>query len=810
MKHQIEQAEPLHKRRPTTRYQADVRKGLTSEQVSEYRENGWDNCSVQPPSKTTKEIIKSNLLTYFNLIFLLIAILLVVVGSFRDLTFLPIIIANTLIGIIQELNAKKTLEKLTVLNAPKVRAVRNGKTKMVSSEDLVLDDIVIFTAGNQICADAVVAEGEVSVNESLLTGESDEITKKPGDHLMSGSFIVSGSCYARLEKVGADSYISKLTIEAKATKEGEQSEMIRSLNKLVMVVGILIIPIGLILFGQQYIYAKASLRDSVTSMVAAIIGMIPEGLYLLASVTLAVSVVRLSMKKVLVHDMKCIETLARVNVLCVDKTGTITENTMKVNSICPLLAYDPEHMDPLEETLSDFAAAQSPDNITMAALQESFKTPGGMTPVSITSFSSAYKYSSATFSDASYVLGAPEFVLREDYSEYQEIIEEKSSKGYRVLVFGKYAGTPTGKELTEKVTPLCLILLSNPIRKDAPETFRFFAKQGVAIKVISGDNPVTVSEVAKQAGIADADKFVDAATLRSMEDISKAVLEYTVFGRVTPNQKRQFVQALKAAGKTVAMTGDGVNDVLALKDADCSVAMASGSDAAAQASQLVLLESDFARMPDVVMEGRQVVNNLERSGSLFLVKNIFSLLMSMFSIIFSISYPLEPSQVSLISMFTIGMPAFFLSQVPNKNLIRGHFITNILLKALPAGITDAVIVGALVIFGETFNVSSLDISTAATMLLAIVGFMLLYQISKPMDLIRWIIWGISIVGLIFCSIFLKDLFAITGMSTRCIMLFLVFSIITEPLFRYLTKLVTMLRNLYLKLRHREAEIQETA
>lgn len=810
MKHQIEQAEPLHKRRPTTRYQADVRKGLTSEQVSEYRENGWDNCSVQPPSKTTKEIIKSNLLTYFNLIFLLIAILLVVVGSFRDLTFLPIIIANTLIGIIQELNAKKTLEKLTVLNAPKVRAVRNGKTKMVSSEDLVLDDIVIFTAGNQICADAVVAEGEVSVNESLLTGESDEITKKPGDHLMSGSFIVSGSCYARLEKVGADSYISKLTIEAKATKEGEQSEMIRSLNKLVMVVGILIIPIGLILFGQQYIYAKASLRDSVTSMVAAIIGMIPEGLYLLASVTLAVSVVRLSMKKVLVHDMKCIETLARVNVLCVDKTGTITENTMKVNSICPLLAYDPEHMDPLEETLSDFAAAQSPDNITMAALQESFKTPGGMTPVSITSFSSAYKYSSATFSDASYVLGAPEFVLREDYSEYQEIIEEKSSKGYRVLVFGKYAGTPTGKELTEKVIPLCLILLSNPIRKDAPETFRFFAKQGVAIKVISGDNPVTVSEVAKQAGIADADKFVDAATLRSMEDISKAVLEYTVFGRVTPNQKRQFVQALKAAGKTVAMTGDGVNDVLALKDADCSVAMASGSDAAAQASQLVLLESDFARMPDVVMEGRQVVNNLERSGSLFLVKNIFSLLMSMFSIIFSISYPLEPSQVSLISMFTIGMPAFFLSQVPNKNLIRGHFITNILLKALPAGITDAVIVGALVIFGETFNVSSLDISTAATMLLAIVGFMILYQISKPMDLIRWIIWGISIVGLIFCSIFLKDLFAITGMSTRCIMLFLVFSIITEPLFRYLTKLVTMLRNLYLKLRHREAEIQETA
>ena len=351
MKRRKEQTGPLIVRRPTTRYQADVRYGLTSEQVNEYRENGWDNCSVEPPSKTTKEIVKSNLLTYFNLIFLLIAILLIAVGSFRDLTFLPIIIANTLIGIIQELNAKKTLEKLSVLNAPKARVVRNGKIKTVASDSLVLDDIVIFGAGNQICADAVVVEGEVSVNEALLTGESDEITKKPGDHLMSGSFIVSGNCCARLEKVGPDSYISKLTIAAKATKEGEQSEMIRSLNKLVKFVGILIIPIGLILFGQQYIFAKASFRDSITSMVAAVIGMIPEGLYLLASVTLAVSVIRLSIKKVLVHDMKCIETLARVNVLCVDKTGTITENTMKVSDIVPLPAYDPDDMDPLEEII---------------------------------------------------------------------------------------------------------------------------------------------------------------------------------------------------------------------------------------------------------------------------------------------------------------------------------------------------------------------------------------------------------------------------------------------------------------------------
>ena len=803
-KHKVIPEQLLHKRRPTTRYKADVNVGLTAAQVEEYRKNGWDNRSVEPPSKTTAEIVKSNVFTYFNLIFTLIAVLLIIVGSFRDLTFLPIIIANTLIGIIQEMNAKKTLEKLSVLNAPKARAVRDRKVKLIPAEQLVLDDIVIFAAGNQICADAVVLDGEVQVNESLLTGEADEITKKPGDHLMSGSFIVSGQCHARLEKVGEDSYISKLTLEAKASKTGEQSEMIRSINKLVKFVGFLIIPIGIILFYQQYVVVGDTFRDSITSMVAAIIGMIPEGLYLLTSIALAASVIRLSLKKVLVHDMKCIETLARVNVLCVDKTGTITENTMKVNELCPLAAYDPKTMEPLEELVSDFAAAMSKDNITMAALQEYFVQPGGMKPVSITSFSSAYKYSSATFSTGSYVLGAPEFVLGEDYGAYQQI-EEKGSLGYRVLVFGSYAGVPTGKALTEKVTPLALILLSNPIRQDAPETFRYFAEQGVEIKVISGDNPVTVSNVAAQAGIADADRYVDASTLKTPQDIADAVLKYTVFGRVTPDQKRQFVKALKEAGKTVAMTGDGVNDVLALKDADCSVAMASGSDAAAQASQLVLLESDFARMPDVVLEGRQVVNNLQRSGSLFLVKNIFSLLMSMFSILFAISYPLEPSQISLISMFTIGLPGFLLSQVPNKDLIKGHFLTKVLLKALPAGLTNAIVVGALVIYGEVFNVSNYDISTAATMLLAIVGFMILYKISAPMNKIRVGILAGGIAGLLFCSIFLKDLFAITGMTMECVMLFVVFAIATEPVLRYLTVLVEKMRFYYLKLRGRNTE-----
>ena len=779
----------VRKKVQTRRFNADIRYGLNSDQVNEYFENGWSNEPVEPPSKTVPEIIKSNLFTYFNLVFAVLAALLILAGSFRNLTFLPVILANLFIGIIQEIRAKNTLDKLSVLNAPKALVVREGRQFSIPAEELVLDDIVIFKAGNQICADAIVVDGEVSVNESLLTGESDEISKKPGDELMSGSFIVSGECYARLDKVGEDSYISKLTLEAKAMNSEEQSEMIRVLDKLVGVVGILIIPIGLLLFGQQFFFSGASFSKSITSMVAAVIGMIPEGLYLLASVALVVSVMRLASKKVLVHDMKCIETLARVNVLCVDKTGTITENTMEVNGEIPMDGYDSQSMAPLKQIISDFASAMSSDNITMKAMKDYFNKPSGRKAVSVSPFSSQFKYSGAAFEDVSYVLGAPEFVLREDYDNYREQIEQYSSEGYRVLVFGIYDGVIDGKALTGKVTPIGLVFLSNPIRKEAPETFKYFENQGVEIKVISGDNPVTVSQVALQAGIANADNYIDASTLTTDEAIEDAVLRYTVFGRVTHDQKRKFVRALKKAGRTVAMTGDGVNDVLALKDADCSVAMASGSDAAAQASQLVLLDSNFACMPSVVMEGRRVVNNIERSASLFLVKNIFSFLLSLFSVCFMINYPLEPSQISLISMFTIGVPAFFLALQPNKNIIQGHFLSNVLIKALPAGITDFLVVGALVVFGQVFEVGETDISTACTMLLAIVGFVILYNISKPMNALRWCVWGGCIVGLLGCSIYLGDLFAMRGMSTKCIMLFVVFAIITEPALRYSTILI---------------------
>ncbi|WP_306479681.1 cation-translocating P-type ATPase [Mediterraneibacter sp.] len=805
---QVHSEEKKERKIPTTRYNPDYKKGLTSQQVQEHRLHGWTNKAVEPPSKTTKEIIHENVFTYFNLIFVVLAVLLCLVGSFRDLTFLPVIIANTLIGIVQEIRAKQVLDKLTMLNAPRASVVRDGKRTMINAEELVIDDIVVFKAGDQVCADAEVSAGEVQVNESLLTGESDEITKRKGDKLMSGSFIVSGQCHARLDKVGEDSYISKLTLQAKAMQSKEQSEMIRSLDKLVKCVGVAIIPIGIVLFSQAFFIQHDGFRESVTSMIAAVIGMIPEGLYLLASVALAVSSIRLAQKKVLLHDMKCIETLARVDVLCVDKTGTITENTMKVQKLVQTDEYDEEENGDLSLLVGDFAAAMTKDNITMAALKEYFTKASGKNVLSKTGFSSATKYSSVTFEDGAYVLGAPEFVLKEKYDDYAEEITEYASTGARVLAFGIYDEEIDGKALTHGIIPFGFVLLANPIREAAKETFEYFAEQGVEVKVISGDNPVTVSNVAKQAGIKHADRYVDASEFEDEQSMRKALLNNTVFGRVTPNQKRKFVRILKEAGHTVAMTGDGVNDVLALKDADCSIAMASGSDAAAQASQLVLLESDFSCMPQVVLEGRRVVNNIQRSASLFLVKNIFSFLLSVASVVFMFTYPLEPSQVSLISMFTIGVPAFFLALEPNKNMIKGRFLTNVLLKALPAALTDALAVAALVIFGRTFGVNSTDISTAATMLLAIVGFMILYKISAPMNKIRFGIVGGCIAGLLFCSIFLKDLFAITSMTKECIMLFVVFAIATEPVLRYLTTLVEKVKFYYLKLRGKDLSSDE--
>ena len=785
--------------------------GLTDEEVRQRVEEGFTNRTDISTDKTTKEIVISNVFTYFNLIFLVITILLIMVGSFRNLTFLPIIIGNTVIGIVQEIRAKKTLEKMSLLNAPRADVIRNGSVKQISTEELVKDDVILLTAGKQICADAVVISGNIQVNESLLTGEADEVEKTEGSTLMSGSFVVSGECCARLEKVGNESYISKLSLEAKSMGDKEQSEMIRSINLIVKWVGIVIIPIGLILFWQSHFVNGESITKSVTSTVAAIIGMIPEGLYLLTTVALALSTMKLARKKVLLHDMKSIETLARVDVLCVDKTGTITEPDMKLKEIflCKNSGADGTQtaltLDELKSLILDYANASVDNNATMLALKayaaEALTNNTSAlyrTAVSQQAFSSSLKYGSVTFSDGTYLLGAPEFIMHEDFARIEEEIIPYADKGDRVLLFARYNGENVENGINGSVTPLGFVALANPIRANAVKTFEYFKSQGVAIKVISGDNPRTVSRIAIQAGIESAESFVDAATLDTEDKIADAVNKYTVFGRVTPKQKKQLVKALQAKGHTVAMTGDGVNDILAMKDADCSVAMASGSEAAAQAAQVVLLDSDFAHMPDVVYEGRRVVNNIQRSASLFLVKNIFSLLLSLFSVILMVTYPLEPAQVSLISMFTIGVPGFLLALEQNKDRIKGHFITNVMLKALPGGLTDVIAVGALVVCGEVFCISDASIGTIATLVLSVVGFMILFKISEPLNGMKYAVIIGNIAGLVFSGFFLKKLFALTDLSNICILLMIVFGFAAESLFRNLTLLVEKLRGSYEK------------
>ena len=773
--------------------------GLSSAQVRERMARGQVNVQIDRTAKTTKDIIKENVFTYFNLIFLIISILLIAAGAFSSLTFLPVVIANTLIGIFQELHAKKVLDGLSILHEPNAVAIRDGEKTKVAIGKLVLDDVIVLEAGNQIPADAVVLQGEAAVNEALLTGEADEIVKGSGDELMSGSFVASGRCTARLTKVGEDSYISKLMLKARKMPVGEQSEMVRAINRIVIAAGILIIPIGLTLFIQSYVTQGNSFSESVVRMVAAVIGMIPEGLYLLVSVTLATSTVMLAKRKVMLHDMKSIETLARVDTLCVDKTGTITDNSMLVADAVPAQKFTDDQLRRYKSLVSEYLTALPDDNITMRAMREYFRGRGSRQAVSVFPFSSKHKYSSVQFTDSTFVLGAPEFVLCEDFPKYSETVDEYAMKGLRVLVFARYMGEESGAGAKVrrslpvpknglyglKVEPIFFILLQNPLRENARKIFGYFAKQGVNVRVISGDNPLTVSEVARQAGIVNSESYVDASWLRSDEDIAEAVRKYTVFGRVTPDQKQRIVKALQEEGHTVAMTGDGVNDILAMKSADCSIAMAAGSDAAVQASQVVLLDSDFAHMPQIVNEGRRIINNVERSATLFLVKNIFSLLLSVFSIVSVMVNPLQPSQISLISMFNIGIPAFFLAMEPNNRRIEGNFLRKVVFSAMPAALTDFFAIAALVVFGITFHVEEVDISVASTFLLAIVGFMILFRISTPMNRYHWVVITGCIAGLCFVAYFFSGLFAIQNISKECIMLFVLFAIATEPAMRYL-------------------------
>lgn len=741
--------------------QADPAEGLSPQEIKLRQSNGLSN--IMPPSNTKSEgqIIKENVLTFFNLIFLVLALCLCLVGSFKNLMFLLVAVANTVVGSFQEIRAKRAVDKLTLVAAGTAKAIRSGQRVSVRTDQLVRDDIVEFAVGDQICADAVVRDGQLQVNESLLTGEADAILKNPGDTLKSGSFVISGRARVQLTHVGSESYAAKLAAEARRNVRSTKSEMMLSLTKLITVVGIALIPLGIILFLRHFlsVFQGLPLRDSVESTVSALIGMIPEGLYLLTSVAIAASCLKLSRKRVLVQDMNCIETLAHVDVLCVDKTGTITEPTMEVTDVYPLNSERFSY-DDIEKILAAFYHGEEPDNETARAMGQQFAGETTWRAVKRMAFSSSTKWSGADFGEnGRYVVGAPEFIMGDRYDSIRSEAEPWSERGCRVLLLAAYDTVfDDGPLQSAHVAPIALVFLSNLLRPDAQETFRYFASQGVSVRVISGDNPITVAQVAARAGIENADRYVDAMTLSTEQDFEEAVKYYTVFGRVTPEQKRYLVRAFQKQGHTVAMTGDGVNDVLALKDANCGIAMASGSQAASQVAQIVLLNSQFSAMPAIVAEGRRVINNIQRAASLFLVKNIFSFALTLLLLFIDMPYPLLPIQLSLISTFTIGIPSFFLALEPNYARVEGKFMRNVIRRAMPGGLTNLTIVLLAGFFTSTFGLSNEQLNTICVWVISAVGLVTLYHVSVPFTRLRLAVLAAMTAAMLFSLLVIPAFF----------------------------------------------------
>ena len=734
--------------------------GLTARQAEERARKGWANGTALSVGRTEGDIIAQNLFTFFNLVFIILAVFLALTGSsVKNMTFLVVVVCNLCIGCYQEIRAKRAVDRLTLVAAQKIRTLRDGKMEILPSDALVRDDVVEFVAGDQICADGVVLEGALQVNEALITGEEDAVGKKTGDTLLSGSFVVTGKARVRLTQVGQDAFASKLAQAAKADPHAAKSEMMRALDKLIKWVGIALIPVGLLLFYQEYWVLRQSMTESAQATVAALVGMIPEGLYLLTSIAMAASSLKLTKDRVLVKDLNCIEALARVDVLCVDKTGTITEPGMEVEQVVPLTDDPPER---LEQILAAFYSGEEPENDTGRAMAEMFAGQSTWHAEKRISFSSQTKWSAAVFrGQGAFVIGAPEFVMGQKYETLRPAVEEWSEKGSRVLLVAAQSGELAEVLEPGKLRPLALVILSNRIRPSAPQTFSYFKEQGVTVKVISGDNPLTVSQVALRAGIAGAENYVDASTLETQEDITRAAAECTVFGRVVPDMKKKLLAALKAAGHTVAMTGDGINDVLAMKEANCSIAMASGAQAASQVAQLVLLESDFGAMPAIVGEGRRVINNIQRAASLFLVKNILSLGLAMTCLIFGQSYPFTPFHLTLISALTIGCPSFFLAMEPNYERVTGRFLPTVLSRALPGGAANLVTVLAAQLILTAMGLPEQVISTACAAIVATVGLAVLQKTCKPYDLFRHILWWAMTAALILCFTVLRGFFDLT-------------------------------------------------
>lgn len=706
-------------------------KGLTEEEVNIRIKEGKVNFDTSVPTKSIKQIVIGNIFTLFNLINFALAILVFFAKSYKNLLFLGVVFSNTLISIIQEIRSKKAIDKLSVLASAKANCIRDGILKQININEIVIDDLLQFEIGSQVITDSIILDGEVEVNESFITGESEALVKKKGDTLLSGSFIVSGKAKAKVIHIGDENFTSKISSGAKYVKK-VNSEIMKSLNRIIQVISIALVPIGLLLFNNQMHLGENAVETAIVNTVAAMIGMIPEGLILLTSTVLAVSVVRLAKQNVLVQQLYCIETLARVDTLCLDKTGTITEGTMEVKDIISFA----DNKENFEKILSEIAFASEDSNSTIDAIKEKFNISHAWQADTKIAFSSQKKWSGIYFkNEGSFVIGAPEFILKEDYEKFKEKIE-KYSKDFRVILLAHSKNNFNEKELPENLEVLGLVLISDKIRKEAKKTLEYFKEQGVTIKIISGDNPITVSKIAGEVGVENFDKYIDMSKIKNEEEIKDIACKYTIFGRVSPVQKKDLVKALKEKGHTVAMTGDGVNDVLSLKEADCSIAMASGSDATKNCSELVLLDSNFASMPKIVAEGRRTINNIERSATLFLVKTIYAFILALIFLVAKMPYPFMPIQLSLISMVTIGIPSFILALEPNKEIIKGHFMKNVISKAIPTAVTVVINIIIIAIVSFKMNIDTKVYSSLCVILTAFSGMLLLSSLCKPLDIFR--------------------------------------------------------------------------
>ena len=751
-------------------------KGLSEEKVLELKEKGLVNYNCDVKTKSIGQIIAGNFFTLFNFLNFGLALAIFLVGSYKNLLFLGVVFCNTLISTIQEIRSKKVIDKLSLLNESKATVIRDGKEVSIGIHEIVLGDIIKLKAGNQIVTDSRILVGEILVNESLITGESESVTKNKDMNILSGSFVVSGSCLAEVIHVGADNYTAQISAEAKYIKK-VNSEIMNFINKIIKYISIAIIPIGVLLFLGQM--DSGPFGDTVIHVVAALIGMIPEGLVLLTSTVLAISVIRLSKYNVLVQELYCIETLARVDTICLDKTGTITKGEMEVSKLVPL---NETPMNEIVDALSVMSYHMENDNQTMEAISKKYARKNDYKVLEVVPFSSQAKWSGISFENVSYIIGAPEIVLKDTAKIDKEL--NLYTESNRTILLGK-VNHKLNKTLPLDVEPMALVIINDKVRLEAKATLDYFKEQGVDIKLISGDNPKTVAGVAKKVGLTDV-KYIDMSKcdLPIMEIVDK----YNVFGRVKPKQKKEIVMALKANGHTVAMTGDGVNDVLALKEADCSVAMNSGSDAARNVSQLVLLDSNFSSMPKVVAEGRRSINNIQRSSSLFLCKTTYATLLAILFMFLPLSYPFEPIQLTLTSVVTIGIPSFILALEPNNERINGKIILNVLKRSIPTALTIVLNILIISILPYIIRLTSDEVSTLCVLLTGLTGFMLLYRISLPFNALRRCLFGFLIVLFSFGVIFLRELFSLTLLTPKLLILTLALFMIAITFFNIFTDL----------------------